>query len=221
MHYDFREKADCIWPHAEWIDGNGPYAVLAHCRVLTIQMYRWEDEAVAAKARIDRSACGGMCVRHHELVKLWIGATTYDLQRWAETRGVKESHRRWSDCLHGLVGRGAPSRSMNCGCPRGDSELLDHARLWNRGGRPAFLLAHVYGDVSPWSEGWVRAQEYADAFGVRVVVGDPADDWYGFGTTPLRYELRLPLSPMTRDVMLRLADLLDPPVAPAAQGSRP
>ncbi len=105
---------------------------------------------------------------------------------WAEARDLRESQRWYRDCLHGLTERRASS--LNCDCPRGDSEVLDHARLWNRDGRPAFLLAHIYGDVSPGSPGRARAEQYAASFGVRLVIGDCADAWYGFGTTPLRYE---------------------------------
>jgi hypothetical protein len=137
-------------------------------------------------------------------------------REWAAQCGVKESQRWYRDCLHGLTGqRPRSGLSLNCDCPRGDSETLDHSRLWNRDGKPAFLLAQVYGDVSPESVGAARVAEYAASFGVRAVIGDPADDWYGFGTTPVRYEPCPPLTEHDKRVFTMLADRLDPAGPPA------
>lgn len=64
--------AQCRWPLAAWISGNGPLALLAHCRQLTVTL--WQDEertkAEQAKAQIDRLACGGGCYGHHEFCRL-------------------------------------------------------------------------------------------------------------------------------------------------------
>lgn len=58
------------WPHAEWITGEGPYALLAHCRVLTVSLWDDLDRAKATKEFIDETGCGGFCAGYHEIVKL-------------------------------------------------------------------------------------------------------------------------------------------------------
>ena len=58
------------WPKACWIAGDGPYASLAHCRDLTVQLYDDILEALLAKATIDSSGCGGSCHRRHEIIDL-------------------------------------------------------------------------------------------------------------------------------------------------------
>jgi hypothetical protein len=70
QHRTYRVLARCAWKQAEWIKGDGSYAVLAHCRVLTVQLYVTAEEAEAAKAFIDRLGCGGFCAKQHELIKL-------------------------------------------------------------------------------------------------------------------------------------------------------
>lgn len=62
--WDYKSAARARWPEAEWIHGNGPYACVAYCRVTTVILFTDRAEALAAKERIDRSACGGGC--HHE-----------------------------------------------------------------------------------------------------------------------------------------------------------
>ncbi len=54
----------------EWVTGTGPYAVLAHCKVLTITLHRDHDAATAARRFIDRTGCGGGCHRDHAVVNL-------------------------------------------------------------------------------------------------------------------------------------------------------
>lgn len=67
-------KARRRYPGAEWIMGNGPYASVAHCGVIsgviTIQLYATQAEAEIAKRVIDDTACGHRCHRHHEIVNL-------------------------------------------------------------------------------------------------------------------------------------------------------
>lgn len=58
------------WPDAEWIYGHGPYASVAHCNVTTVLLHPTEEQAQAAKRRIDRGGCGGRCVRQHEIVRV-------------------------------------------------------------------------------------------------------------------------------------------------------
>ena len=69
-HRKHSAVARCIWPRAEWIEGEGPYAVLAHCRVLTITLPADKDAAGVSKQLIDQTGCGGRCSKNHEIVEI-------------------------------------------------------------------------------------------------------------------------------------------------------
>jgi hypothetical protein len=70
VHHRPTAFAKCAWPRAAWVQGDGPYAVLAHCRVLTVQLHPDPEHAEAAKRTIDETGCGGGCYRAHEVVFL-------------------------------------------------------------------------------------------------------------------------------------------------------
>lgn len=55
---------------AEWITGNGQFALLAWCKVLTVTLWSTTAEAEENKKFIDEMACGGGCTRNHEIVDL-------------------------------------------------------------------------------------------------------------------------------------------------------
>ena len=67
---NYRAIAKRRYKRIEWITGSGPFALLAHCRVLTITLWKTKEEAEICKKRIDETACGGMCNRNHEIVDL-------------------------------------------------------------------------------------------------------------------------------------------------------
>lgn len=69
-HRTYRAVARCRWPRAEWVHGEGRYAVVAYCRVVTVTLHPTPAAAARAKHLIDASACGGRCHRDHELVDL-------------------------------------------------------------------------------------------------------------------------------------------------------
>jgi hypothetical protein len=69
-HRKFETVAKCVWPNAEWIDGDGPYAVLAYCRVLTITLHHDLTSAEQSLQTINESACGGRCSGSHRIVRL-------------------------------------------------------------------------------------------------------------------------------------------------------
>lgn len=61
------------WPEAEWIDGNGQYALLAHCGDLTITLWPTMQEAEKSKRSIDETGCGHDCYEDgydHEIITL-------------------------------------------------------------------------------------------------------------------------------------------------------
>ncbi len=66
-------KARNIWGRkAEWIEGEGSYALLAWCRVLTVTLCRTRGEAEEKKKSIDEIGCGGFCTKKHEIIDLTV-----------------------------------------------------------------------------------------------------------------------------------------------------
>jgi hypothetical protein len=57
-------------PAAEWITGDGAYAVIARCRYITVALYETRREAEFAEAFIGRIGCGGGCRKNHSVVYL-------------------------------------------------------------------------------------------------------------------------------------------------------
>jgi hypothetical protein len=52
------------------IEGDGQYAVLAHCGLLSVVLHQTMEDAERAKTRIDQTACGGRCHKDHEIINL-------------------------------------------------------------------------------------------------------------------------------------------------------
>ena len=69
-HRSYKTMATCIWKRAAWIVGNGPYATLAHCGVLTVTLHPTGEAAEVSKRTIDDTACGHQCSGRHEIVEL-------------------------------------------------------------------------------------------------------------------------------------------------------
>jgi len=67
-HRSYRTWARCVWRRAEWVVGDGPYATVAYCRVLTVELHQTLEDAQAALELIDTTACGGRCHGNHELI---------------------------------------------------------------------------------------------------------------------------------------------------------
>ena len=62
-------KAGRKWgKKAESIEGEGQYALLAWCRVLTVMLCQTRDEAEEKKKFIDEIGCGGFCTNKHEII---------------------------------------------------------------------------------------------------------------------------------------------------------
>lgn len=70
QHRSQATLAACVWPRAEWIAGNGRFALLAHCDVLTVTLHHTRAGALESKVFIDRLACGHACHRAHEIFEL-------------------------------------------------------------------------------------------------------------------------------------------------------
>jgi hypothetical protein len=68
--------AKCIWPRADWISGEGPYATVTRCphavyrEVITVKLHANRSAAEATLQLINETGCGGHCVKNHELIEL-------------------------------------------------------------------------------------------------------------------------------------------------------
>ena len=68
----WQSKANNLWgKRAEWVSGEGQFALLAPCRVLTVTLWETRDEAEKEKTLINQIACSGQCTPSlHEIVDL-------------------------------------------------------------------------------------------------------------------------------------------------------
>ena len=58
----WQDKANNLWrKKVAWITGDGQFALLAPCRVLTVTLWKTRDEAEKSKEGIDNLKCGGQC----------------------------------------------------------------------------------------------------------------------------------------------------------------
>lgn len=73
QHRAWPALAHCMWRHAAWISGDGPFAVIAWCGVTTVSLHVDVEAAVHALAVVDGTGCGHRCAGRHELVRLDFG----------------------------------------------------------------------------------------------------------------------------------------------------
>jgi hypothetical protein len=76
-HRMSRTMADCVWPWAVWIAGNGPFATVSQCShgperrsMTTVLLHSAVDAARDSLATIDGGGCGGQCTGKHKLIEL-------------------------------------------------------------------------------------------------------------------------------------------------------
>jgi hypothetical protein len=89
-----------MFRRAEWVAGEGEYASLAWCRVLTVILFENKNDALMAKAGIDDIACGGRCYGHHEVIRL------VNAQAEASLAGELPNH-------HNVILNRRPTRNNN------------------------------------------------------------------------------------------------------------
>jgi len=63
---DWTRHARKHWRAAVWIHSDGPFAVLTHCRVLTVELADSRERA----EKIASWQCGGRCHGDHEIVDM-------------------------------------------------------------------------------------------------------------------------------------------------------
>jgi hypothetical protein len=74
QHRSHLAMAGCIWKRAVWVHGEGQYALVARCQVLTVTLYPTPEAAGCALEFIDGIGCGHACTRRHEIVQLQLPA---------------------------------------------------------------------------------------------------------------------------------------------------
>ncbi len=73
-HQTYNVAARCQWPRHCWVSGEGEWAVLAWCRVLSVSLWPSLEDTQSALAEISlpKSVCGGRCHNKHEIVHLLV-----------------------------------------------------------------------------------------------------------------------------------------------------
>jgi hypothetical protein len=69
---DWKRRARRRWRRTCWITGDGPYAVVAHCREVSVSLHHTQENADECLRSLARSGCGGACVMDHEIVDLQV-----------------------------------------------------------------------------------------------------------------------------------------------------
>ncbi len=80
-HRTFNAESRCLFRYAAWVSGEGQWATLAGCGVLTIILHRSEHQSRLALGFIETCGCGHRCpasksLQRHRLVYLGDKATT-------------------------------------------------------------------------------------------------------------------------------------------------
>lgn len=69
-HRTMKTLTACLWPRAHWVLSYGNYASVSKCRGTTVWLWPTPAEALAAKAAIDATYCGGRCTGRHQVIEL-------------------------------------------------------------------------------------------------------------------------------------------------------
>jgi hypothetical protein len=69
-HRGHQSLAECAWPDAAYVVGDGPFALLARCDLFTVSLYETGDEARRRKQVLDQRGCATRCEGSHEVVAL-------------------------------------------------------------------------------------------------------------------------------------------------------
>lgn len=91
-HRGHQSLAECTWPDAVYVVGDGAYAVLARCDLFTVALYETSAEARRRKRGLDANGCGKTCEGLHELEVL-VEEPEVDL-RWLVSAGARSGRRR-------------------------------------------------------------------------------------------------------------------------------
>jgi hypothetical protein len=67
QHRSYNAIARCKFKRAAWVDGEGPWGLIAWCGEVTISLWETREEAEKAKQSIDQAGCGGRCTKDHTI----------------------------------------------------------------------------------------------------------------------------------------------------------
>jgi hypothetical protein len=70
VHRGYQSLAECTWPDAAYVVGDGPYALLARCDLFTVTLYETMAEARRRRRVLELRGCGKTCEGRHELAGL-------------------------------------------------------------------------------------------------------------------------------------------------------
>jgi hypothetical protein len=76
-HHGYQSLAECTFPDAAYVTGDGPYALVARCDMLSVALYETEAEVRRRRKRLETTGCGRACEHRHEVVLL--GASSREL----------------------------------------------------------------------------------------------------------------------------------------------
>ncbi len=69
-HPTFRAFAQCVWPEAQWVLGEGPYVTVRGCHGTTVLLHPTIEQAEIALRAIHPLGTSGRCQLEHELAVL-------------------------------------------------------------------------------------------------------------------------------------------------------
>lgn len=92
-HRSYQSLAECTWPDAACIVGDGAFALLSRCDLFTVSLHETSEEARRRKERLDERGCGRTCEGRHEVGAL-DGARTLDDLRKRAFLAVRSGRRR-------------------------------------------------------------------------------------------------------------------------------
>lgn len=75
-HRTWLAAAECRWPRADWISGNGRFATISLCDHFTVRLHTTQGVAHKALEFIDRNNCGHHCTNRHSLYALSVERVT-------------------------------------------------------------------------------------------------------------------------------------------------
>lgn len=117
---------------------------------------------------------------------------SFSLEDWLKTNALAQHRRPDRACLHRMAGLSPVGRlSSHLGCEGEDCHLsgaiFDHARRFKiRGSNRISDFAGVISAPYLYEHEMVEdAERIAEEYGLAFRIGDPRDDWYGYGTTPI------------------------------------
>lgn len=124
----YQRLARKLWPYAARVDGEGRYALMAYCNVLTVSLWANLDDAIKNRRMIDGAHCGSRCSGCHAVLDLdedppavAVTARNSKIDGWAD-----RFQRRYA-AYKKIKGEPVPQRPVRFASA---GELVEMAELW-------------------------------------------------------------------------------------------